>query len=140
MERDRIEVEYLGFIAQAGGESDDERELRRAFTASAGLCAPHHGKLLELYKKVPKWIASFHEHKFDGLITRINQFIELSAYGRQEEFRSLPKIERAGGGYEKGCVHPGLWLPGGRFVAIFFIYPRFVEFPFIPKPIQFTGE
>ncbi|GHV92968.1 hypothetical protein AGMMS50268_34710 [Spirochaetia bacterium] len=94
VERDRIEVEYLGFIAGSNGESDDEKELRAAFTASAGLCTPHYGKLLELYKKVPKWITDFHGHKFEELIKRVNQFIEFSAYGRQDEFRSLSEKDQ----------------------------------------------
>jgi hypothetical protein len=94
VERDRIEVEYLGFIAQAGGGSSDERDLQWAFIASEGLCAPHYGKLLERYKKIPRWIIAFHEHKFEKLIKRVNQFIELSAYGRQEEFRGLSEKDQ----------------------------------------------
>jgi hypothetical protein len=89
LERDRIEVEYLGFLAASGGESSEEQELRRAFSASGGLCAPHYGRLLELYKKVPLWITEFHERKFDELKKRVDNFIELSAYGRQEEFLAL---------------------------------------------------
>jgi hypothetical protein len=94
LERERIEVEYLGFLAGSDGESDEERELRRAFTASPGLCAPHYGQLLELYRKIPGWIVEFHERKFDKLKNRVDNFIEFSAYGRQEEFRALSEEDQ----------------------------------------------
>jgi hypothetical protein len=94
LERERIEVEYLGFLAGSGGESDEERELRRAFTASPGLCAPHYGQLLELHRKIPGWIVEFHEGKFDRLKSRVDNFIEFSAYGRQEEFRALSEKDQ----------------------------------------------
>ncbi|MDR3191838.1 MAG: DUF6062 family protein [Treponema sp.] len=94
LERERIETEYLGFLAASGGESGEERELRRAFTASQGLCAPHYGLLLEWYKKVPGWITEFHERKFDELKRRVDNFIEFSAYGRQEEFRALSEEDQ----------------------------------------------
>jgi hypothetical protein len=98
-ERDRIEREYLGFLAQcetgaAGGDTANAGELREAFTASDGLCAPHYGKLLESHKRLPPWIIEFHEKKFRDLLTRVNTFIELSAYGRQEEFRRLPEADQ----------------------------------------------
>jgi hypothetical protein len=94
LERERIEVEYLGFLAGSGGESGEEEELRRAFTSSQGLCAPHYGRLLELYRKVPGWIIEFHEGKFDELKRRVDNFIEFSAYGRQEEFRALSEKDQ----------------------------------------------
>jgi hypothetical protein len=94
VERDRIDVEYLGFLAGSGGESKEEQDLRRIFTKSEGLCAPHYGKLLEGWKKIPAWITQFHDHKFAELKRRIDQFIDLSAYGRQEEFRSLEERDR----------------------------------------------
>jgi hypothetical protein len=94
LERERIEEEYLGFLAGSGGESGEEKELRRVFTASRGLCAPHYGRLLELFKKVPGWITEFHEIKFDGLKRRVDNFIEFSAYGRQEEFRALSEKDQ----------------------------------------------
>jgi hypothetical protein len=93
VERDRIETEYLGFLAGAGGESAEEQELRQIFTRSAGLCAPHYGKLLE-FRRVPPWIAEFQDRKFADLKQRIDRFIELSAYGRQEEFRALPEQDK----------------------------------------------
>jgi hypothetical protein len=92
-ERDRIETEYLGFLAGAGGDSAEELELRRIFGGSAGLCAPHYGKLLE-FRHVPPWLTELHDRKFTDLKRRIDQFIELSAYGRQEEFRALPEQDK----------------------------------------------
>jgi hypothetical protein len=98
-ERDRIEREYLGFLAQCetgapGGDTANAGELREAFTSSDGLCVPHYGKLLESHKRLPPWISEFHEKKFRDLLTRVNTFIELSAYGRQEEFRRLPEKDQ----------------------------------------------
>ncbi|MDR1636938.1 MAG: DUF6062 family protein [Treponema sp.] len=94
LERERIEVEYLGFLAGSGGEGDEERELRRAFTGSQGLCAPHYGQLLELCRKLPGWIAEFHERKFEELKKRVDNFIEFSTYGREEEFSALSEKDQ----------------------------------------------
>jgi hypothetical protein len=93
VERDRIETEYLGFLAGAGGDSAEEQELRRIFGGSEGLCAPHYGKLLE-FRNVPSWLVELHDRKFADLKRRIDEFIELSAYGRQEEFRALPERDK----------------------------------------------
>ncbi|MDR1971711.1 MAG: DUF6062 family protein [Treponema sp.] len=94
VERDRIETEYLGFLAGAGGDSAEERELRDVFTRSEGLCAPHYGRLLESWKKIPPWLTEFQDRKFTDLKRRIDQFIELSAYGRQGEFRALAERDQ----------------------------------------------
>jgi hypothetical protein len=94
VEQDRIENEYLGFLAGCGEEGADERELREAFSASEGFCAPHYGKLLASFKKVPRWITAFHEKKFAELKARVDAFIELSAYGRQDEFRRLSERDQ----------------------------------------------
>jgi hypothetical protein len=97
-EQDRIENEYLGFLAGCKGDGPDERELREAFSASEGFCAPHYGKLLESFgnfpRKIPSWIAAFHEKKFAELKGRVDAFIELSAYGRQDEFRRLSERDQ----------------------------------------------
>jgi hypothetical protein len=100
-ERDRIEGEYLGFLAQCetrgvqpGGEGGHEKELEEVFTRSEGLCAPHYGKLLETHKQLPPWLIAFHEKKFTELLKRVNTFIEFSAYGRQEEFRRLSEADQ----------------------------------------------
>jgi hypothetical protein len=102
-ERDRIEHEYLGFIAGCSGKepspgsedaAGDEAELIKAFTASSGFCAPHYGKLLESFKKIPPWLVEFHERKFASLKKRTDRFIEFSAYGREEEWKSLPEEDQ----------------------------------------------
>jgi hypothetical protein len=93
IERERLEREYLTFIAQA--ETDDNAmELRSIFTASEGFCAPHYAKLLETAKHIPQWLIEFHQNKFNRLMERTSRFIELSAYGRQEEFAVLSKEDQ----------------------------------------------
>jgi hypothetical protein len=88
-ERDRIEDEYLSFLMGTGGDSPEEAELRTAFTASPGLCVPHYGQLLQQGGRLPSWLREFHEARFEDLLRRAGQFIELSAYGRQDEFSRL---------------------------------------------------
>ncbi|MCL2832705.1 MAG: hypothetical protein FWD78_06010 [Treponema sp.] len=98
IERDRIEEEYLGFLASCGGDSADEKELQQVILASDGLCAPHYASLLFNPKgkarAVPKWIRDFHEQKFRSLLERVNKFIEFSAYGRQDEFAALSQKDQ----------------------------------------------
>jgi hypothetical protein len=98
VERDRIEEEYLSFLAASGGGSPEEKELRGAFTVSDGLCAPHFSRLLFTPKgkvrNIPLWLREFHGNKFRELKRRIDQFIELSAYGRQEEFAGLSEQDQ----------------------------------------------
>jgi len=93
VEREKIEEEYLDFLSRSGGDSNEERELRDFFIASDGLCAPHYHGLLFTPKggkrTVPVWIKNFQEHKFKQLMTRLDKFIEFSAYGRQDEFAAL---------------------------------------------------
>jgi len=97
-ERDRLEEEYLGFLAGSGGDSKEEEELRKIFCAGDGLCAPHYSALLFNPKgksrKPPAWLREFHEEKFRSLRKRIDQFIELSAYGRQKEFSGLSEKDQ----------------------------------------------
>ena len=98
LERDRIEEEYLSFLAASAGDSPEENELKKAFTASDGLCAPHYAGLLFTTKgkprAIPKWIREFHETKYRDLLERVSQFIEFSAYGRQGEFAALPEKDK----------------------------------------------
>jgi len=93
VEREKIEEEYLDFLSRSGGDSNEERELRDFFIASDGLCAPHYHSMLFTPKggkrTVPVWIRNFQENKFKQLMTRLDKFIELSAYGRQNEFAAL---------------------------------------------------
>ena len=97
-ERDRIEEEYLSFLAEAGGNSKEEQELKRIFCAGDGLCAPHYSGLLYSprgkNRKPPARLREFHENKFLELGRRADQFIELSAYGRQGEFRQLDEKDQ----------------------------------------------
>ena len=114
-ERDKIEEEYLSFLAEADGESKEEEELKRIFCAGDGLCAPHYSSLLFAHnhhhhrnhdhhhddhdnhryfyhrkkRRIPAWLKEFHEAKFNDLKKRVDNFIELSAYGRQKEFALL---------------------------------------------------
>jgi hypothetical protein len=98
VEREHIEEEYLSFLAETVGDSRDEVELRDAFTASEGLCAPHYGMLLvgpnNRPRRVPRWLEDFHGKRFEELLRRAGQFIELSAYGRQDEFAKLPPADQ----------------------------------------------
>ncbi|MDR2149880.1 MAG: DUF6062 family protein [Spirochaetaceae bacterium] len=95
-EQNRLEQEYLSFLAetetQSSSRHEDEQtigDLKTIFTASEGLCAPHYARFLETTKRPPLWLIEFHEGKFNALLKRINQFIELSAYGHQAEFAAL---------------------------------------------------
>ena len=88
-ERKRIENEYLSFLLEVSGESPEEQELREAVTASSGLCVPHYRKLLQTGGRVPPWLREFHESRFEELLRLTSRFIELSAYGKQDEFASL---------------------------------------------------
>ena len=94
IERDLIEQEYLDFLASSGGNSPEERELREFFTASDGLCAPHYAALLSRRKSAPAWLKCFQETRFRELKARLDQFIELSAYGRQKEFAALSEKDQ----------------------------------------------
>jgi hypothetical protein len=93
-EKERIEHEYLGFLSECDGKDGDEEELKNVFTASDGLCAPHYGDFLVSFKKNPSWLVEFHEKKFADLKRRIDQFIEFSAYGRQDEFTKLSENDQ----------------------------------------------
>ena len=98
IEQGKVEEEYLGFLAGAKGDSHEEKELRTVFLASEGLCAPHYAALLVNHRGKPRalplWIKEFHEHKFGELLKRLSRFIELSAYGRQQEFAALSEKDQ----------------------------------------------
>lgn len=93
VERARIEKEYLTFLAQAE-DAGNGSEVRDFFMKSEGFCAPHYAALLETAKHIPQWLIEFHERKFEELFQRTSQFIELSAYGRQEEFARLSEKDQ----------------------------------------------
>lgn len=88
-ETDRVEREFLGFIA----ECSDPRFVS-FFTASEGLCVPHYKKLLLVVKKVPLWLEKQHLKKFEALEKRVRSFIECSAWGRQDEFKALSDADK----------------------------------------------
>lgn len=94
LEQDRIEGEYLSFLAGSGGDGRNETDLRAAFTASEGLCVPHYERLRRNARTVPGWIIRFQEERFRELLARTERFIELSAYGRQEEFSRLEEKDK----------------------------------------------
>jgi len=98
VEREKIEQEYLDFLAQASGDSSEEQELRDFFLKSDGLCAPHYADLLFTPKgkkrKVPAWIISFQEQKFRNLKVRLDHYIKLSAFGRQKEFDAMSEKDK----------------------------------------------
>lgn len=83
-ETERIEREFLTFTA----ESSDEH-FTSFFTASDGLCVPHYRLILSLVKKIPPWLKNFQESKFESLLARTKDFIEFSAWGRQDDFAKL---------------------------------------------------
>lgn len=93
-EQRRIETEYLSFLAETRGQSPEEMELQKKFTASEGLCAPHYEALLRLSKKIPLWLKQFQEQKFEKLLERVNRFIDLSAYGKQDQFAALSEADQ----------------------------------------------
>ncbi len=88
-EKERIEKEFLTFLAEVTDKSDSDKHLINFFTASQGLCVPHYAKLIQCSKKVPKWLSEFHEQKFLNLLERTNRFIDFSAWGKQKDFASL---------------------------------------------------
>lgn len=94
VERGRIEKEYLSFLALADGPGKDETDLRAAFEASDGLCAPHYATLLAVARRIPRWLSDFQERKYDELMRRTLTFIDLSAYGRQAEFARLSEADQ----------------------------------------------
>ncbi|MDR0909135.1 MAG: DUF6062 family protein [Spirochaetaceae bacterium] len=96
-ERDKIEHEYLGFLVKNNEESPEEKEFCELFYKSRGLCIPHYTVMAEGVKnhkfgnirKVPQWLSNFHLNRYKRLLERTRIMIDLSAYGRQEEFRQL---------------------------------------------------
>jgi len=98
IEREKIEEEYLSFLAGTSGNSPDERELRKCFMESDGLCIPHYSGLLFTqegrYRGAPSWIRDFHEKNYRDLLARVSQFIEFSAYGRQKDFAALSEKDQ----------------------------------------------
>lgn len=80
----RVEREFLGFLA----ESEDQA-LKDFFAASEGLCVPHYRSLVASVKRIPAWLRAFHEKKYEAMLGRTRNFIEFSAWGRQDDFAAL---------------------------------------------------
>ncbi len=79
-----IEREFLGYLAER-----TEGEFIAFFTASEGLCVPHYRSMTSRFRRIPKWLSTFHEDKFDALLERTRRFVECSAWGRQADFALL---------------------------------------------------
>jgi len=47
-----------------------------------------------LEDRVPTWLSAYQERKFDALMKRASDFIEYSAYGRQEDFAKLSEADQ----------------------------------------------
>lgn len=95
MEKERIEREFLTFIAHEGQDA----EFQRFFTASSGLCVPHYSLLVTLvcskpFGKIPQWLSNFQETYFSRLLERVGNFIEFSAWGRQNDFKNLSEKDK----------------------------------------------
>ena len=85
----RIETEFLGFIAEK-----TEVSFSSFFTASDGLCLPHYSRMIQQAKKIPAWLETFQIQKFEQLLDRSKNFIEFSAWGRQEDFNQLSATDK----------------------------------------------
>ena len=83
-ETDRVENEFLGFIA-----GTEDPRFSTFFTASEGLCVSHYRMLISISKRVPSWLEAFQLAKFESLLVRSKNFIEYSAWGRQADFARL---------------------------------------------------
>jgi hypothetical protein len=88
VERRHLEEEYLGLLRQAAGE------LRAAFESSGGLCLSHYSRLVRGKKRTPRWLKDFHVSRFAELLSRVDRFIDYSAYGKQAEFDGLPERDK----------------------------------------------
>ena len=47
-----------------------------------------------LEDRVPTWLSAYQERKFDALMKRASDFIEFSAYGRQDDFGRLSEADQ----------------------------------------------
>lgn len=88
-EKERIEKDFLTFIAESDSKDENDVRLQKFFTESDGLCVKHYAKMISLVRKVPKWVSSFQEAKYQSLYERVERFIDYSAWGKQEQFDSL---------------------------------------------------
>lgn len=85
----RIEAEFLSLLASISDES-----FIGFFTASDGLCIPHYQIMVNLNKSVVPWLKDFQQTKFETLLARTRNFIECSAWGRQDDFDKLSEKDK----------------------------------------------
>jgi len=88
-ETDRIEKEFLGFIAEV-----DDPSFISFFSASDLLCVPHYRKMIQTVKRIPSWLERSQVDKFDSLLARARTYIECSAWGRQDDFARLSDADK----------------------------------------------
>lgn len=88
-ETSRIESEFLSFITEMSDVT-----FTSFFTASEGLCMPHYTRMLQETRKIPEWIETFQVQKFEQLLERSKNFIEYSAWGRQDDFENLSAADK----------------------------------------------
>ena len=91
LEQDKIESQFLLFIAEASKLSpEDAEELKNLIIKGNGFCIPHYAKLVRLLgRRIPRWLSDFQETKYKTLLKRTGDFIEFSAWGRQKDFENL---------------------------------------------------
>ncbi|NLM01416.1 MAG: hypothetical protein GX220_08205 [Treponema sp.] len=88
LKKNSIEEGFLSFLAEKHNENM-QSELESFFTKSEGLCLRHYAQMVKLIRRIPKWLETFQMEKFEQLYERVSNFIELSAWGRQEDFAKL---------------------------------------------------
>lgn len=89
IESARVEREFLSYLGER-----TEDEFIAIYTASEGLCVPHYRMLVRAFRKIPRWLSDFQQKKFETLLERAKQFVDYSAWGRQEDFATLDKKDR----------------------------------------------
>lgn len=83
-----IEKGFLSYLSEIH-ETEMQNELQDFFTKSDGLCVKHYAQLVSNIKRIPKWLEDFQLNKFNKLSERTANFIEFSAWGRQDDFEKL---------------------------------------------------
>ena len=87
-ETERVEREFLSFIL-----STSDPEFVAFFEKSEGLCVPHYARALAIGRP-PAWLRDFQLGRFRSLASRTREFIERSAWGRQEDFARLSEADK----------------------------------------------
>lgn len=103
-EQQHIEKEFLTFMCCLDTSEEEDKELIDKYLASEGLCFPHFLELLKVAKKIPGWLSDFEKGKIEKLLKRTADFIEFSAWGRQEDFKKLSAEDKV------------VWKEAARFI------------------------